>query len=78
MMLLYTNLRKQFDEQFPFLSWLQARVKHSPKLLPLVTPLRSFYRTNGFLVVGLDCYTILLNIEVESSGLSARTVFLPK
>ena len=46
-----------------------------------VTPLCSFYRTNGFLdqkAVGLDCCTILLSIEVESSDLSARAVFLPQ
>ena len=36
------------------------------------------YRTSGFLAAGLDSCTILLSIEVESSSLSARAVFLPQ
>ena len=53
--------------------WITAVLK-----ILLLTSLGSFYRTNGFLAVGLDCCTILLSIEVERSGLSARTVFLPQ
>ena len=44
----------------------------------LAIQLCSFDRINGFKAVGWDCCTILLSIEVESSGLSARAVFLPQ